>query len=126
MYRILVDDARGLAAGRHDAPEAAAAVDADRFFPEGHRRAGHWAQPPRTLDVASDELDDDELRRVCSSAIDLLPPDEHRVVWLRDVCRWTAADVCAVLGSTDAEQRVLLHRGRNALRAALEQHVAAR
>ena len=126
IYTILVDHARGRAAESHDVREAGPAVDADRFLPEGHRRAGHWSQPPRLLDSASNELDDDELRRVCATAIDVLPPDQHRVLWLRDVCRWTAADVCAVLGLADAEQRLLLHRGRNALRAALERHVAAR
>jgi RNA polymerase sigma-70 factor (ECF subfamily) len=42
------------------------------------------------------------------------------VVEMRDVEGLSADETCAVLGLSPANQRVLLHRGRAAVRAALE------
>jgi len=44
------------------------------------------------------------------------------VVALRDVQGWPAAEVCEVLGLSEANQRVLLHRGRSRLRGVLENY----
>jgi RNA polymerase sigma-70 factor, ECF subfamily len=38
---------------------------------------------------------------------------------------WTPEEVCASLDVTDGNQRVLLHRARARVRAALEQHLSA-
>jgi RNA polymerase sigma-70 factor (ECF subfamily) len=46
------------------------------------------------------------------------------VVALRDVHGWPAAEVCDVLGLSEANQRVLLHRGRSRLRGVLEAYFA--
>ena len=43
---------------------------------------------------------------------------------MRDLLGWSAAEVCAALDVTDANQRVLLHRARSKVRAALERHYA--
>ena len=43
------------------------------------------------------------------------------MVTLRDVCGFAAGEVCAILGLSDADQRLLLHRGRSRIRAELEQ-----
>ena len=48
-----------------------------------------------------------------------LPPRQRQVVTMRDVCGMTAEEVQAALQISAANQRVLLHRGRAALRAAL-------
>jgi RNA polymerase sigma-70 factor (ECF subfamily) len=42
---------------------------------------------------------------------------------LRDVQGWQAAEVCAALGITDGNQRILLHRARSKVRAALERYL---
>ncbi len=39
---------------------------------------------------------------------------------MRDLLGWSAAEVCDALDVTDANQRVLLHRARSKVRAALE------
>ena len=40
---------------------------------------------------------------------------------LRDIEGWSAREVSDLLGITDTNQRVLLHRARNALRLRFEQ-----
>ena len=44
---------------------------------------------------------------------------------LRDVEGWDADEVCAALEITPGNQRVLLHRARSRVRAALERHFRA-
>ena len=56
------------------------------------------------------------------SAIDELPAGSREVLTLRDVEGWTAAEVWALLGISEADQRGLLHRARSRVRARLEDH----
>ena len=49
-----------------------------------------------------------------------LPPAQRQVVILRDVEGMCAADVAAMLGITDGNQRILLHRARSRIRQHLE------
>jgi RNA polymerase sigma-70 factor, ECF subfamily len=52
-------------------------------------------------------------------AVSALPPRQRQVVTMREMGGMTAEEVCAALGISAANQRVLLHRARAALRAAL-------
>ena len=52
-------------------------------------------------------------------ALSALPSRQRQVVTMRDVVGMSAEEVCAALGVSAANQRVLLHRARVALRAAL-------
>jgi RNA polymerase sigma-70 factor (ECF subfamily) len=52
-------------------------------------------------------------------ALAALPERQRQVVTMRDVSGMTTEEVCATLGISAANQRVLLHRARAALRAAL-------
>ena len=45
---------------------------------------------------------------------------------LRDVEGWSSRDVCDLLGVSEANQRVLLHRARSVLRGVLEQRLGDR
>ena len=54
-----------------------------------------------------------------------LPPTQRVVVTLRDVQGMTSSDVCELLAISEVNQRVLLHRGRGKVRAALEEYLAA-
>jgi RNA polymerase sigma-70 factor (ECF subfamily) len=47
------------------------------------------------------------------------------IVGLRDVEGHSAEEVCELLGLSQENQRVLLHRGRARLRAVLEEYVDA-
>jgi len=55
--------------------------------------------------------------------VNRLPEQQKWVVMLRDVEDWSSRDVCDTLGLSEANQRVLLHRGRSFVRAMLEQHL---
>jgi len=55
-------------------------------------------------------------------ALTALPPRQRQVVTMRDVCGMTAEEVCAALGISPTNQRVLLHRARAALRPALVEY----
>lgn len=52
-------------------------------------------------------------------AISALPQRQRQVVTMRDIEGMSAEEVCAALGLSAANQRVLLHRARSALRTAL-------
>jgi RNA polymerase sigma-70 factor (ECF subfamily) len=52
-------------------------------------------------------------------AISVLPPRQRQVVTMREINGMSAEEVCAALGISAANQRVLLHRARAALRTAL-------
>jgi RNA polymerase sigma-70 factor (ECF subfamily) len=53
------------------------------------------------------------------AAVDQLPARQRQVLVLRDLKGWTAAEVCDVLGLSDANRRILLHRARTRVRARL-------
>jgi RNA polymerase sigma-70 factor, ECF subfamily len=95
-----------------------------RFFEPGHRWAGHWAAPPSSWkDVPEERLLAMETTSRIRRAIDELPPSQRAVITLRDVEGWSASEVCDLLELSEANQRVLLHRGRCKVRAALERYL---
>jgi RNA polymerase sigma-70 factor (ECF subfamily) len=57
------------------------------------------------------------------TAVDALPEAQRAVVILRDIVGCTAEETRNALGLSDTNQRVLLHRGRSRVRAALEAHL---
>jgi RNA polymerase sigma-70 factor, ECF subfamily len=97
-------------------------VSRDRFFEAG-RWVGMWSSAvPRWDDLPEERLVSSELRTVLLEAIDALPRMQRAVFTLRDVEGWPAEEVCDYLGVADGNQRVLLHRARAAVRAAIERH----
>jgi RNA polymerase sigma-70 factor (ECF subfamily) len=101
------------------------AVDPTRFLPAAHPRwPDHWAIEPLPWRTPETELLAAEIRQTLIEAIDALPPSQREVLVLRDVEGLAAADVCNVLGLSDTNQRVLLHRARSRVRAALERYLA--
>ena len=93
---------------------------ADLFTPEGS-----WRFPPQDWEHKTPEklLLSTETQRVLQDGIQSLPPAQRAVVLMRDVEGIEADEVCNLLGLTDANQRVLLHRARTALRQILDRHV---
>jgi RNA polymerase sigma-70 factor (ECF subfamily) len=99
------------------------AVDPDRFLGPDSRWAGHWACGPRPFAGPDERLIAGETMAVLRRAVDELPPAQRTVIGLRDLEGWDAPEVCALLGISDGNQRVLLHRARAKVRAALERHL---
>jgi RNA polymerase sigma-70 factor, ECF subfamily len=99
------------------------ALDPDRFFPSDHERyPHHWALGPTPWRTPEEGLLSAETREVIMSSIEELPPSQRAVVTLRDVEGWPADEVCDALEISEGNQRVLLHRARSKLRAALERY----
>lgn len=100
-------------------PESA--VDPDRFQGPTGRFPGGWISFPQRWDEQPEERYlSTEGVEVAHAAIAGLPPAQREVVTLRDVEGWSSDDVSEALGITPGNQRVLLHRGRSRVRAALE------
>jgi RNA polymerase sigma-70 factor (ECF subfamily) len=55
----------------------------------------------------------------------MLPPAQREVIRLRDIEGWEADEVCDLLGVSHGNQRVLLHRARSKVRAALERYLGS-
>ncbi|MGD0197099.1 MAG: RNA polymerase sigma factor [Solirubrobacteraceae bacterium] len=116
LFAILANRARTTGVREKRTVPFEPAVDPSRFDV-----TGIWSAPPLDWAAAAEErLDAESLATSLQSALDGLPPRQRAVVLLRDVDGLTSEEVCDVLDISDANQRVLLHRGRSQLRGALE------
>ena len=106
-------------AGASDEPDPS--VDPDRFLGPDSPHPGAWAAPP--VAWPQEKLLEKETLGVIEMAIDELPEAQRDVILLRDVDGWTPMEVSDALGITDGNQRVLLHRARSRVRAALETYL---
>jgi RNA polymerase sigma-70 factor (ECF subfamily) len=104
------------------APETAEhAVDPRRFRPsDSSQWPDHWAVPPVPWPTPEDALLADEVRGIVLRAVAELPPAQREVLVLRDLEGAGADETCNVLGLSDTNQRVLLHRARSKVRNAVE------
>ena len=132
IFRILINRAKTRAVregrtvpftslGSDDPDDAEVTVNADRFLPADHPTApGHWAQSPRDLEPSPERrLVTQETQDRLRIAIEGLPPKQRLVLCLRDVEGWSSDEVCNALGLGETNARVLLHRARSKVRAAL-------
>jgi RNA polymerase sigma-70 factor (ECF subfamily) len=118
LFHILLNRARTAARKEQRAGVPDDAVD------EHFLKDGHWANPPEPwAERADDRLVAEQLAARVRALLPLLPEAQREVVVLRDVEGLDSADVTAVLGITEGNQRVLLHRGRAKLRHLLAQEV---
>jgi RNA polymerase sigma-70 factor (ECF subfamily) len=101
-------------------------VDPARFRDADDRYPGHWRpeqQPSPFPETPEGSVLGDELISLAQRELDKLPERQRLVVTMRDVLGLDSAEVCEHLGITVANQRVLLHRGRAAVRQALEDYL---
>jgi RNA polymerase sigma-70 factor, ECF subfamily len=99
------------------------AVPPDRFRPVDDKWPNNWALPPHAWGESSDAgLLANETMELVKRAIAQLSPAQQQVITLRDIEGWTPENVCNVLVISETNQRVLLHRARSHVRAALESH----
>lgn len=136
LYRILLNRARTLRARRGrlvffaDLGPAEGAGGGDEPYPESRylpathpTEPQHWATPPPRWPITPEQaLLSGEVRDRLKEAILGLPESQREVLTLRDVDGLSATEVCNVLGLSETNQRVLLHRARTRVRKALEEH----
>ena len=134
LYKILIYRARARGEReRRTTPMSALTIDdatpsvpTERFRGSDALWAGHWATPPQRWDGDAEErLLAGEAREIIDAVIAELPPAQREVIVMRDLSHFSAAEVCDLLDVTEANQRVLLHRARSRVRAALEQYLDA-
>jgi RNA polymerase sigma-70 factor (ECF subfamily) len=90
--------------------------------PELEETTGTWSSidaPSRWDSAPESAVLSKEILVELDQALSGLPSRQRQVVSMRDVCGMSADEVCAALRITAANQRVLLHRARAALRTAL-------
>jgi RNA polymerase sigma-70 factor, ECF subfamily len=126
LFTILINRAKS-AGQRERRHWVATGLGVDDEVPERFDAGGAWAPAP---EVWAEEAEDREvaaqLAARARACLDQLPPAQREVVLLRDVEGLDAAEVCSVLDISDANQRVLLHRGRSKVRCALAEEVGQR
>jgi RNA polymerase sigma-70 factor (ECF subfamily) len=101
--------------------------ESDAFFSASHPRwAGAWCSTVRDWhDIPEQRLLSNETRTVLAAAVAKLPVSQRAVFLLYDVEGWSGAEICTVLELSGVNQRVLLHRARVQLRAALEAYFSS-
>ena len=133
LFTVLINiaKARGLRE-RRDGDAAIAAftggtVDPARFRGTDDAWPGHWKEtelPSPFPDTPEESVLGDELVAVARRGLDRLPERQRVVVTLRDMLGFDSGEVCQLLDISVANQRVLLHRGRAAVRQVLEDYLA--
>lgn len=120
LFRIVVN--RAISTGLHERQHLPVADselgdDGGRFSQDGW-----WVTPPvHWADEAVDRMVAPEVAARVRRFVAELPPAQRQVVTLRDVEGLPSADVCDILGISEGNQRVLLHRARTRIRQHLEQ-----
>jgi RNA polymerase sigma-70 factor, ECF subfamily len=106
------------------ADEEEPAVQPERFRPPGEAFAGHWTAYPRDWSSLPEKgALGRETLDVVKRAIEELPASQRPVITMRDIAGCSAEEVCEALDVSAGNQRVLLHRARSHVRAALERHL---
>jgi RNA polymerase sigma-70 factor (ECF subfamily) len=136
IFRILTNVAlKGGARERRSVPWSSLAaaedtgepsVDPDRFLPPDHAQyPGHWALAPTRWPTPEERLLSGETRVIILKALEELPPAQRMVITLREIGGWSSEEVAEALGISSGNERVLLHRARTQVRAAVERYYNA-
>jgi RNA polymerase sigma-70 factor, ECF subfamily len=132
LFTVMINiaKARGVRE-RRDADAAIAAytggtVDPARFRGSDDPYPGHWLPdetPSPFPDTPEGSVLGNELVAIACRELDKLPERQRIVVTMRDMLGFDSSEVCELLDISMANQRVLLHRGRAAVRQVLEDYL---
>jgi RNA polymerase sigma-70 factor (ECF subfamily) len=133
LFTVMINiaKARGVRE-RRDADAAIAAytggtVDPARFRGSDDPYPGHWLPdeaPSPFPDTPEGSVLGNELVEIARRELDTLPERQRIVVTLRDMLGFDSTEVSELLDISMANERVLLHRGRAAVRQVLEDYLA--
>ena len=114
LFRILLNRARTSATREQRAGKP------EDDLTERFDASGAWAEPPVPwADRVDDRVVAEKLAQRIRDLLPALPEQQRQVVILHDIEGLQPADIAALLGISDGNQRVLLHRGRARLRGYL-------
>jgi len=130
IFSILVHRAKTLASrdarNRRIVMRANGSEDSsDSEWEPGRGRRGLWEEAPKpwvTADPA-ELVQSLEVLAIARNAVESLPEAQRQVVILRDVEDVPPTEICNILGISETNQRVLLHRGRARIRRALDAYL---
>lgn len=121
LFNILINRARSAIHKESRAGRPDESVSDERFD-----NNGAWASPPEPwTDRVDDRLIANDFAVRLRTLLPQLPEQQRAVITLRDVEGVSSEDVTRLLGVSEGNQRVLLHRGRARLRALLAEEVTA-
>jgi RNA polymerase sigma-70 factor (ECF subfamily) len=133
LFTVMINiaKARGVRERRNFDAEVAAftggTVDTALFRGPGEEWAGdwkNWEEYPRAFPASPEgSALARELVAVTQAELERLPDGQRMVVTLRDMLGFDSAEVCQLLDISAVNQRVLLHRGRAAIRTVLESYL---
>lgn len=121
LFRILVNRARSTGSSEARTvpvdPTWSAATELSGRFDRG----GMWVEPPVPFtDAVEDGIVNKPTVHLVRQAIDQLGEPQRSVVTLRDVEGQSTMEVASLLGLSPSNVRVMLHRSRQKIRAAIE------
>ncbi|GAA5066937.1 RNA polymerase sigma-70 factor (ECF subfamily) [Thermocatellispora tengchongensis] len=130
VYRILVNTAMKRGARESRTVPWSSAFDGDGGSPHDGARfrdadapfPGSWKEVPAAWPAPEGEILASEVRTEIAAALAALPARQRTVITLRDIEGCTSEEVCEILEISPANQRVLLHRARSAVRDRLEEY----
>jgi RNA polymerase sigma-70 factor (ECF subfamily) len=115
LFRILLNRAHAAARREQRAGRPDEGVVEDRFD-----SSGAWTTPPEPwADRVDDQLIAEHLATRVQQLLPELPDSQRQIVVLCDLEGMPPGDVAGLVGVSDGNQRVLLHRGRARLRQLL-------
>jgi RNA polymerase sigma-70 factor (ECF subfamily) len=135
IFSIMINRAKTIAQreGRYtafswdeEAEQDEPGVSRERFHPaDDPQFPQHWISSPQSWEeIPEEKLLSDETRAIIATAIEMLSPNQREVITLRDIEMLSSDEVCNILGVSESNQRVLLHRARGKVRQALEAYLA--
>jgi len=128
IFSILIRRARTMAAREARRGEVSIEPwerDEATEWQPGNGRIGLWEGKlvPWGFEDPAAVIRSNRALEVLREAVDALPTSQRRVVILRDIENIAPADICNILGVSETNLRVLLHRGRARIRRALDRHL---
>jgi RNA polymerase sigma-70 factor (ECF subfamily) len=121
LFRILVNRARTLGVKEHRVIPVDPLTSDRSVSPSRFDQAGYWTEPPVPFTEAiEDGIVNEPLVRLVHESIARLPGAARAVVTLRDVQGLSTTEVAELLGLTEANVRVILHRSRARIRSEVE------
>ncbi len=102
-----------------DVEASLSGLSEDLFNPDGH-----WSKPPPEWDISSPDrlLEESQLKDCIEKTTNSLPEQQRAVFVLREIEQQALEDVRNILGLTDSNVRVLLHRARLKLMQVIDRY----